>query len=174
MDLMTILFYVLATAIVVFSLAVIMSANPIYSALFLALTMVTLAFVFFLLNAPFIAGVQLIVYAGAVVVLFVMVMMLFDLKKETEVFSKGKFTGLLKVGSAGWLCGLLAGAVYMSTEMIVSGNSPLNTEASSTKNLATELFTSYIFAFEALGILLLLIAVGAVSISRIKGGTHAK
>ena len=87
------LFYFLAMAIIIFSLAVIMSPNPIYSALFLALTMITLAFMFFMLNAPFIAGVQLIVYAGAVVVLFVMVMMLFDLKKEKEAFAKGKFTG---------------------------------------------------------------------------------
>ncbi|MCB9027193.1 MAG: NADH-quinone oxidoreductase subunit J [Bdellovibrionaceae bacterium] len=174
MDMTTILFYILAIAIVVFSLGVVMTANPIFSALFLALTMVTLAFVYFLLNAPFIAGVQLIVYAGAVVVLFVMVMMLFDLKQEKEAFTKGKFTGFLKIASAGWLCGLIAGAIYMSTEMVVSGNQILDVNKASTKILAKELFSNYVFAFEALGILLLLIAVGAVSISRIKGGTHAK
>ena len=135
--------------------------------------MVTLAFMFFMLNAPFIAGVQLIVYAGAVVVLFTMVMMLFDLKKEQEAFARGKFTGFIKIASAGWLCGLIAGAVYMSSEMIVSGSKAVSENTATTKNLAIELFTNYILAFEALGILLLLIAVGAVSISRIKGGTHA-
>jgi len=157
-------FYLLSIMIVIFSLAVIMSANPIYSALFLALTMITLAFVFFGLNAPFIAGVQLIVYAGAVVVLFVMVMMLFDLKKETEAFSKGKFTGFLKIASAGWLCGLLAGAIYMSTEMVTTGSEKAEASALSAKALAKELFTNYVFAFEALGILLLIIAIGAVAI----------
>ena len=166
------LFYLLATMIVGFSLAVIMVKNPIYSALYLALTMVALAFVFFNLDAQFIAGVQLIVYAGAVMVLFVMVLMLFDLGKETQIFSKGRFTGFLKVGSAGWLCGLIAGAVYMSTEMIESSTQVADNVGFTTKALAAELFTTYVFAFEALGVLLLLIAVGAVAVSRIKGGTH--
>ncbi len=168
----SIIFYFLSIVIVVFALSVVMSSNPIHSALFLALTMISLAFVYFTLNAPFIAGVQLIVYAGAVVVLFVIVMMLFDLKKEKQAFSKGKFTGFLKIGSAGWLCGLIAGAVYMSSEMVVSGSQKADVEAMSAKSLALELFTNYILAFEALGILLLIIAIGAVAISRIKGGTH--
>ncbi len=172
MDVSSAIFYVLAAVIVSFALAVVMSPNPIYSALYLAVTMVTLSFVYFLLNAAFIAGVQLIVYAGAVVVLFVMVMMLFDLKEETEAFSKGKFTGFLKIASAGWLCGLIAGAIYMSSEMVVSGSQAFNATAMSTKKLAMELFSNYVFAFEALGILLLVIAIGAVAISRIKGGTH--
>ena len=166
-------FYILAIAIVIFSLLVVMNENPLYSALYLALTMISLAFVYFVLNAAFIAGVQLIVYAGAVVVLFVMVMMLFDLKKEKDAFSKGKFTGFIKIGSAGWLCGLLAGTIYMSTEMITSGGNKLSEDSMTAKKLATELFTNYVFAFEALGVLLLVIAVGAVAISRIKGGTHA-
>ena len=173
MDLNSLLFYVLALVIVIFSLSVVMSDNPIYSALYLAMTMITLAFVYFLLNAPFIAGVQLIVYAGAVVVLFVMVMMLFDLKKEKDSFSKGKMSGFIKIASAGWLCGLVAGAAFMSTEMIVTGSQAAKEGAMTTKNLAMVLFSDYVLAFEALGILLLVIAIGAVAISRIKGGTHA-
>ncbi len=136
--------------------------------------MVSVSLLFFMLKAPFIAGVQLIVYAGAVMVLFVMVLMLFDLRKETEAFSKGKFTGLLKIGSAGWLCGLIAGATYMSSEMFKTSTSSPSLEPTSTKALATELFTRYVFAFETLGVLLLLIAIGVVAVSRIKGGTHAK
>lgn len=173
MDIGSVLFYVLAIAIVIFSFSVVLSSNPIYSALYLALTMITLAFVYFLLNAPFIAGVQLIVYAGAVVVLFVMVMMLFDLEKEKESFTRGFFTGALKIIAPAWICGLIAGAAYMSSEMIVSGASGPKGEELTVKQLAMELFTNYVFAFEALGILLLVIAIGAVAVSRIKGGTHA-
>jgi len=168
------MFYLLSTFIVVFSLAVIMLSNPIFSALFLALSMISMAFVFFVLDAHFIAGVQLMVYAGAVMVLFVMVLMLFDLGKETEVFSKGKFTGLLKIACAGWLCGLIGGAVYMSTEMIDVEAQVTDSVSFTTKALATELFTNYVFAFEALGVLLLLVAIGVVAVSRMKGGTHAR
>ena len=97
MDISSIIFYFLAFGIVLSAAAVVLVANPIYSALFLSITMVTLAFVFFLLKAYFIGAVQLAVYAGAVMVLFVMVLMLFDLKKEKEAFTKGAFSGFLKM-----------------------------------------------------------------------------
>ncbi len=174
MDVSILLFYGLATIIVFFALAVVISDNPIYSALYLAITMVTLAFVYFLLKAFFIAGVQLIVYAGAVMVLFVMVMMMFDLKKEKNSFSKGKFANFIKVGSAGWLCGLIFASIMLSKGMLplANTNTPQAVADTSTKELAILLYTDYIFAFELLGLLLLLIAVGAVAVSRIKGGTH--
>jgi len=88
------MFYLMSAIVVAFSVLVIVLPNPIYSALSLAGSMVGLAFVFFLLEAYFIAAVQLIVYAGAVMVLFVMVLMLFDLKKEVQAFSKGIVQGL--------------------------------------------------------------------------------
>lgn len=172
MELSSQFFYLLSTALVIFSLAVILSNNPIHSALYLALAMITLAFVFFLLEAFFIAGVQLIVYAGAVMVLFVMVIMLFDLKKEKSAFAKGPFTGFIKIASAGWLCGLIAGAVYMSTEMISTGSKGDISNLANLKTLGLQLYSNYLFAFDAIGILLLAVAIGAVAISRIKGGTH--
>lgn len=170
------LFYFLAAIIVFSALSVVLHSNPIYSALSLVVTMVCLSFVYFLLQAPFIAAVQLIVYAGAVMVLFVMVIMLFDLKKETEAFTGGMYSWLFK----GWvtlsILGALIGAIGNSWTLVpqvatVSQSSAL--DVASTKALAIELFTKYVFAFEALGILLLLIAVGVVAVSRTKGGTHA-
>lgn len=175
MDPATIVFYLLAILLVGFSFKTITSTNPIHCALYLASTMILLAFMFFTLGAPFIAGVQLIVYAGAVMVLFVMVLMLFDLKKEIQAFSKGKVTGFLKISSAGLLCGFVAMVMVASTDLL--GTNSLNVfeaPATSTRDLARLLFSKYLFAFEALGILLLLVAVGAVAVSRIKGGTHAK
>jgi len=175
MDISVLLFYGMSFIILSFALAVVVSNNPVYSAFYLAITMVSLAFVYFLLQAYFIAGVQLIVYAGAVMVLFVMVLMMFDLKKEKDSFSKGRLSNILKVGSVGWLWGLIAGAIYMSSDLLSIG-ATLHTKdgvGTTTKDLAILLYTDYIFAFELLGLLLLLIAVGAVAVSRIKGGTHA-
>ncbi len=175
MDPSAILFYVLAIILIGLSFKTITSDNPIHCALYLACTMVTLAFMFFTLGAPFIAAVQLIVYAGAVMVLFVMVLMLFDLRKEIRAFAQGKVTGVLKIASAGLLCGFIALVMVVSTDLFGTNQiDALKAPATSTKELSHLLFSKYIFAFEALGVLLLLVAVGAVAVSRTKGGTHAR
>src|SRR3954465_2747842 len=96
-------FYSIAFFLCFFAFKTISSVNPIHSALYLALTMIGLSGVFFQLDAQFIAGVQLIVYAGAVMVLFVMVLMLFDLKTEIRAFSRGLLAGFLKIFSAALL-----------------------------------------------------------------------
>src|SRR5687768_7680967 len=94
-------FYLLAVFLIFFAYKVVSSPNPLHSALYLVLTMLGLAAAFFNLGAQFIAGVQLIVYAGAVMVLFVMVLMLFDLKAEIRSFSRGLISGMLKIMAAG-------------------------------------------------------------------------
>ncbi len=107
-------------------------------------------------------------------VLFVMVLMLFDLKHEVEAFTKGRISGALKLVTAGLLAGIVMGAIlYSSTssdpglakELVAATEDP-------SKQLGMRLFTQHIFAFEALGVLLLVIAVGAVALARSKGGTH--
>jgi NADH-quinone oxidoreductase subunit J len=171
------LFYFLSTIIVFSAAAILLVRNPIIAALSLAGTMVGLGFMYFLLQAPFIAAVQLIVYAGAVMVLFVMVIMLFDLQKETSVFSGGVLSRVIKLGCGMFFIGALVGAFANSWTLIPQvATAPMDAKAQtlSTKALAIELFTKYVFAFEALGILLLLIAVGVVAVSRAKGGTHAR
>lgn len=175
MDISVVLFYVLALAILLCAYKTITHPNPIFSALYLALSMIGLAGVFFSLQAYFIAGVQLIVYAGAVMVLFVMVLMLFDLRQEIRAFSKGAASGFLKIASAGLLCGLIIGAALKSRYLLLDSEAPAVVPSTeSTKELATLLFTKYLFAFEALGVLLLVVAIGVVAVSRSKGGTHAK
>lgn len=170
------LFYAFGLIALVSGIVVIMAQNPIYSALSLAFTMISIAGLFVTLDAYFIAGVQLIVYAGAVMVLFVMVLMLFDLRHEMKSFSKGLISNGLKLASAGVLLGMLL--VYInytfSTEPAFKPTSNDPAQAMlTTKALANSLFTTYLFAFEAIGALLLVIAVGAVTLSRISGGTHA-
>lgn len=176
MDLSSFAFYFLATIIVAFSAAVVLVPNPIYAALSLAMSMVSLGFLFFQLEAYFIAGVQLIVYAGAVMVLFVMVLMLFDLKKEIEAISGNVLSVVIKV-----CCGVLfAGALFTGIRLsidTVRENKPMLTSVEQievTKLLAKKLFTQYVFAFELLGVLLLVIAIGVVAVSRTRGGTHAR
>jgi NADH-quinone oxidoreductase subunit J len=170
------LFWFLAITTIAGGITVVSVANPIYAALSLAFTMVSVAAVFVTLEAYFVAGVQLIVYAGAVMVLFVMVLMLFDLKHELEAFARGKVSGAIKLLTAGLLGGLLIGAIAYSPEgsKIAVGANQVAVAGDPTKNLGYRLFTQHIFAFEALGVLLLVIAVGAVALSRSKGGTHGQ
>jgi len=169
------LFWFLALSTVAGGVMVVSLTNPIYAALSLAFTMVSVAAVFVTLEAFFVAGVQLIVYAGAVMVLFVMVLMLFDLKHEVESFARGKVTGAIKLLAAGLLAGLLIGAILYSSSGELGSSAPqAAAQIDSTKTLGYRLFTQHIFAFEALGVLLLVIAVGVVALSRSKGGTHGK
>ena len=173
----TFLFWFLAFVTITSAASVILMTNPIYSALSLAMTMIGVAAIFVTLNAYFLAGVQLIVYAGAVMVLFVMVLMLFDLKHELQAFTRGRFTGAIKIASVGILSGLIVGAITMGLQTASSAKSAVDitkTSTDSTRALAENLFIKNIFGFEALGVMLLVIAVGTVALSRSKGGTHAR
>ncbi|MGE0764377.1 MAG: NADH-quinone oxidoreductase subunit J [Bdellovibrionales bacterium] len=170
------LFYFFAALLIFFAYKVITSPNPVHCALYLVMTMIGLAAAYFQLNAQFIAGVQLIVYAGAVMVLFVMVLMLFDLEHELTAFSKGLFSALFKIFSAAMIAGYLINTIK-ETSNSVNPEEAVNTltnNASVTRELSILLYSKYLLAFEVLGVLLLVVAVGVVTVSRVRGGTHAK
>jgi len=173
MDVLVFYFFALLT---VFAAAgVLLHPNPVLSALHLVVSMVGVAGLFFLLQAPFIAGVQLAVYAGAVMVLFLIVVMLFNLKGQAEDdFSPGKIANGFKVLFAGMLMGLIASAVLLSFSDKTVALAKNVVENYDVRVVSQMLYTDYMFAFEALGILLLVIPIGTVSLSRIRGGTHAK
>lgn len=136
------------------------SSNPAYSALYLALSMILLAFLFFLMSAPFLAGLQLIIYAGAVIVLFVMVLMLFDLKKESEdFFNRSAWIWPL------FLFGLFSGLIALSS----FSSLPQKTNLSflNVRLIALKLFTNYLLIFELIGLLLLVAAIAVVALSRL-------
>ncbi len=168
------LFYFLASMAVISALGVILQSNPIHCALSLVLTMISVAGLFASLSAWFVAGVQLIVYAGAVLVLFVMVLMLFDTKAEKRAFSKGIVSGFFKIAAASMVFSIAGGAASMSGDARFLKQSAVISATQSTKELADLLFKKYLFSFEAMGALLLFIAIGAVALSRIQGGTHAE
>ena len=168
-----ILFYLLAALVILFALGVAFFPNPIFSTLSLVLSMVFLAFIFLMLNAYFIAAVQLLVYAGAIAVLFTLIVMLVDFEDHEVVFAKGSLSTILKITVTGWIAGVLAKVILMSSEMITTspaygrGNTSFDT-----MTIAELLFTKYLFIFEVLGVLLLAVAVGVVAISRINGEKH--
>lgn len=146
---------------------VIIHRNAVYSALFLIITLFALAGHFVLLNAPFIAAVHIIVYAGAIMVLFLFVLMLLDLKKEEGSRKSrrpmqfvGSFIAAILVVELGVM--LRAGANAMPD----AASGPIG----STKAIGQLLFTQYLFPFEIASVLLLSAIIGAVILSKHKLG----
>ena len=148
--------------------------NPLYSALCLVLSMIGVSALFFTLGASFLAAVQLLVYAGAVMVLFIMVLMLFNLKKEETKLSGNSISVGFKFLTVFLLLSILAVVFYFTPwETPSLGELSLAEQnENTTRKLGTMLFQKYVLGFEALGLLLLMVAVGAVSLARSKGGTH--
>jgi len=159
-----ILFALCALLAVGGALALIFAREPIHSALALILVMVSLAVLYLLLGAPFVAAVQIIVYAGAVMVLFVFVIMLLNMGVEEHTnFSKiAKFAAwplglVLIVWSGYWLFhSRAASAIGTGTAMAPS----------STRDLSKQLFQQYLFPFEATSILILIALLGALVMAR--------
>jgi NADH-quinone oxidoreductase subunit J len=172
LELFPLVFYILSIGIIISSLGVILITSPIYSALFLAITMTLLSAIFFMLEAYFVAAIQLMVYAGAVVVLFVMVLMLFDLRKEKESFSGTWRTNLVKTGLSA--IAFLILAVPVGIILTQANLNWLKEKSPVTKDLSMLLFEKYLFTFEIVGVLLLVVLVGSVTLAKSKGGTHAK
>lgn len=137
------------------------SRSPVASAMFLVLSIVSLAGLFVLLHAFFLAAVQVLVYAGAVMVLFLFVIMLLDLKDEARrKFSTfGVVTGLVSVGALAALIGYT-----IVTSRIGQGLTPQAEGA--TPALGKLLFTQYLLPFEIVSVLLLVAIVGAVLLSK--------
>lgn len=169
----SILFYFLQALILLSALGMVCVSSPIYAALLLVLCMVGVAGIFVHLEAYFLAGVQLIVYAGAVTVLFVMVVMMFNLSDEKKAFAKGLLGNVVKVFTALMIWYTIAQSI--SLNQISISDLPKSLEGSEkVKELATHLFTKYVFGFEAICILLLVVIVGTVALSKARGGTHAR
>jgi NADH-quinone oxidoreductase subunit J len=135
--------------------------NPVTSAMFLVLCIVSLAGLFVLLHAFFLAAVQILVYAGAVMVLFLFVIMLLDLKEEVRRHYKvfGIVTGLLSVGA---LAVIAVRAIASSG--IGAGLQPQAEGA--TAPLGKLLFNQYLLPFEIVSVLLLVAMVGVILLSK--------
>jgi len=161
------IFSIIAVIAVVCSLLVIVSRNPVSSALFLIATMVSIAILFVMLNAPFLATIQIIVYAGAIMVLFLFIIMLLNLRKDEFGPEKRKaqrffailFGFILLMG----IVTVIKAGIFVSkpAESVSQTTLPLGVEP-----LAQLLFTKYLFPFELASVLLLVAIVGAIVMAK--------
>lgn len=151
------------------SVIMITRPNPIISALFLVLNFAALAGLYLLLNAQFIAVAQVIVYAGAIMVLFLFVIMLLRPEKEEKIFSSNPVLKTVASVVAGVVFLQIAYMIFFaSPSNSVSGNVAASVNAGTVEAIGRELFTNYILPFEAAGYLLLAAAIGALVLAKKK------
>ena len=157
-----VVFYVFAAIAVASAVVVIAQRNAIYSAFALVVTLCSLAVIFGLLGSPFIAALQVIVYAGAIMVLFLFVLMLLNVRREEDGPAAGGRT-LRGVGLA--LVTLLV--LQAGTVLLRSDIRPAPEFDASTVEMAEILFSPhFLYAFEATSILILAALVGAVVLAK--------
>ncbi len=159
----TYLFYFLSFLAIMFALMVVFSKNPVHSVLYLVLTFFTIAGHYVLLNAQFLAAVHIIVYAGAIMVLFLFVIMLLNLNKETEPHKSVWLKASAAVAS-GLLLVVLVGSLK-SAETIVATNT-FDPNIGLIENLGKVLFSEFLLPFEVSSVLLLVAMVGAVMLGK--------
>jgi NADH-quinone oxidoreductase subunit J len=158
-----VIFFVLAALAVLGAVSLILQSHPIHSALSLILVMVSLAGLYLLMGAEFIAAVQIIVYGGAVMVLFIFVIMLLNAGVEERTnFSKlATFAGIPLALALG---GIIAAAIARS-----SGHLPApaaNGAMSSTRELSMLLFSTFVYPFELTSFLILVAILGAIVLAQ--------
>jgi NADH-quinone oxidoreductase subunit J len=171
------LFYLFAAVAVSASLLVIAQRNPIYSVLLLILSFGALSGLYILLDAPFVALIQIIIYAGAIMVLFLFVVMLLNAPREETEYDErthpllrggpirlGAVLALVLAGELGWALTRRGGE---------SGGFP-GAAVSSVSALGRMLFTDYAFQFEVTSVLILVAMVGAVVLARRDAAARGK
>jgi len=167
-----ILFYAMAFVAVACAVGVVLARTPVGSLLFMVATLGSLAGIYVLLEAHFLAAVQIIVYAGAIMVLFLFVIMLLNLGHEYRADLKGGAFAILAFLVTGTLAGFLArqfGAPGVLDSMGGAGGQAIDAalvEHGVVGAIAQPLFTEYVVPFEITGILLLVAVVGALALAK--------
>lgn len=157
-----IVFYVFAAMAVIFGVVVITHKNTVVSAISLVASLFSLAVMYVLLEAPFIAALQVIVYAGAIMVLFLFVIMLLNLQLQDEERTRPVQQFLGWSGSAAFGITL----IYYITKATVIQALPHTPFMSDVRSIGIRLFEAYVFPFEMVSILLLSAIVGAIVLTQ--------
>ncbi|MGB2867976.1 MAG: NADH-quinone oxidoreductase subunit J [Bacteroidota bacterium] len=168
LNLESIVFYILAMGAIFSAIMVVTRRNPVLSALYLIVNFFCLAALYLTLHAQFIAVIQIIVYAGAIMVLFLFVIMLLNLGDERRL-SEG-MSWKKGIGAALSL-GLLLEIVYILMnpgQNLPEGNAQRALEVGTVENIGAQLFTRFLFPFEITSILLTTAIVGAVILAKKK------
>lgn len=156
-------FLILGVASVIFSLLMVFTKNPVHSVIFLILTFFSIAGQYVLLNAQFLAVVHIIVYAGAIMVLFLFVLMMLNLNTAAEPKQSARWKLAAAIASGMLLLtflGALRGGIQLS---MPEANNP---GVGLVENLGKVLFTDFVVPFEIAGILFLAAMVGAVLLAK--------
>ena len=167
---MEILFFIFAGIAVAAALNVILQRNPIYCAIALIITLCSLAGLFLTLSAQFIAAIQIIVYAGAIMVLFVFVIMLLNVRSEEARPDRHRSLKWIAVP----LFLALLGEVYYVVRTVSNpppvipetGGAPPAEILGTVQSIGNQMFTSYLLPFEATSVLILMAIVGAMLLAR--------
>lgn len=160
----SIVFIIGMTAILA-SLGVILCSTPIYSALYLIGNMICLALLFLFYHAEFLAAVQVVVYAGAVMILFLFIIALLGAKKEKLELNFENFMAVSFVGTL--FCELLLLMTVGSTHPVMGTATPeVLAQVGSAKAIGMELFSKHLVPFELASLLLLIAAVGIISLAK--------
>jgi NADH-quinone oxidoreductase subunit J len=156
-------FFLLAALSVIGALSLILQKHPIHSALSLIVVMVSLAGLYLLMGAEFVAAVQIIVYGGAIMVLFVFVIMLLNAGEEEHTdFSKLAKFGGLPLALA--LTGLLAAAMIHNGSAVPNNATP--DALASTTDISILLFSTFVYPFELTSFLILVAIMGALVLAQ--------
>jgi NADH-quinone oxidoreductase subunit J len=161
---LALLFILFAGLAIGCALAVVAQRNPLYSAISLIGVFISLASLYVMLAAPFIAAVQVIVYAGAIMVLVIFVIMLLNVEHEDTRRTKIGFL----LPAALVLAAVLIAEVAFILVSVDKASFPTSAASSigSTASIGSQLFTSYLLPFEITSILLLMAIVGAMTLAR--------
>jgi NADH-quinone oxidoreductase subunit J len=172
----TLIFFLFAALALGSGITVVVHRSPIYATLSLVLTLFSMAVLFVLLGAPFVGALQILVYAGAIVVLFLFVIMLLNVQQEESAHARrsaqlvtailGAIVFLGMFWLAFWRTGLRVGAAPAPPK--------LTEELVSLKGLAGALFTDYLLPFEIVGLLLLVAVIGATVAARRPGSESSR
>jgi NADH-quinone oxidoreductase subunit J len=160
----TFFFYLLAGLAIASGVLVITRKNPVHSALALILTLLSLAGLYLMLYAPFVAGVQIILYVGGIMVLFLFVIMLVNLERslKEKQFNQQWIAGVL----AALALGALFIAIYVKGHDLFPMPMKALPEAQNTQRVGEMLYSSYMFPFEIASLLLLVAIIGAVVMAK--------
>jgi NADH-quinone oxidoreductase subunit J len=164
------LFYVFAGIAIGAAIGVVISKNPVGSLLFMVTTLAAIAGTFVLMEAHFLAAIQVIVYAGAIMVLFMFVIMLLNLGHEAQRDLKGGAYAVVSAAVVGAMAGFLAlqlrGSAVPPSGPGAEAIAAATAEYGAVGAIARPLYTTYVVPFEITGILLLVAIVGAVVLAR--------
>ncbi len=167
-----ILFFIFAAVALGGAVGVVMSRSPVASLLFMVTTLASTAGIFVLLEAHFLAAVQIMVYAGAIMVLFLFVIMLLNLGHEYQRDTRGIVAMIIGFAVTGGMGGLLAWQLGSGTSGLETNLGPGDAidaalrEHGAVGAIARPLFTEYVVPFELTGILLLVAIVGALVLAK--------